>query len=66
MAGKCGDLSVLEFSPENERVASMQLQVAGGKALTVVCANAAVQNTWPSYEYDEYKVMIIKIWKKAL
>jgi len=32
--------AVLEFSPVNERVVSMRLQVAGGKALTVVCAYA--------------------------
>jgi len=32
--------AVLEFSPVYEKVASMRLQVAGGKALTVVCANA--------------------------
>jgi len=32
--------AVLEFAPVNERVASMRLQVAGGKALTVVCAYA--------------------------
>jgi len=32
--------AVLEFSPLNERVASMRLQVAGGEALTVVCAYA--------------------------
>jgi len=30
--------AVLEFLPVNERVASMRLLVAGGKALTVVCA----------------------------
>jgi len=32
--------AVLEFSPVNERVASMRLQVAGGKALTVMYAYA--------------------------
>jgi len=32
--------AVLEFSPVNEKVTSMRLQVAGGKALTVVCAYA--------------------------
>ena len=32
--------AVLEFSPVNERVASMRLKVAGGKALTAVCAYA--------------------------
>ena len=32
--------AVLEFSPVNKRVASMSLQVAGGKALTAVCAYA--------------------------
>jgi len=30
--------AVLEFAPENERVASLLLRVAGYKALTVVCA----------------------------
>jgi len=43
--GGCGDTpwlstTVLEFSPVNERVTSMRLQVTGGKALTVVCAYA--------------------------
>ena len=41
--GGCGDThkspAVLEF-PVNERVASMRLKVAGGKALTAVCAYA--------------------------
>jgi len=32
--------AVLEFSPVNERVTSMRLQVAGEKALTLVCAYA--------------------------
>ena len=32
--------ALLEFSPENERVASLRLRVAGSKALTVVCAYA--------------------------
>jgi len=32
--------AVLEFSPVNERVVSMRLQVTGGKALTVMCAYA--------------------------
>jgi len=32
--------AVLEFSQENERVASLRQQVAGSKALTVVCAYA--------------------------
>jgi len=32
--------AVLEFSPVNERVISMRLQVTWGKALTVVCAYA--------------------------
>ena len=30
--------SMVEFSPLSERVASLWLQVAGGKVLTVVCA----------------------------
>ncbi len=34
--------AVLDFSPLNERVSSMQLQVAGRKALTV-------WSTWPSW-----------------
>lgn len=32
--------TVLEFHPGNERVASLRLRVAGGKALTVICAYA--------------------------
>ena len=32
--------SVLEFSPVDERVASLRLRVEGGKSLTVVCAYA--------------------------
>ena len=32
--------AVLEFSPVNERVTSIRLKVAGGKALTAVCAYA--------------------------
>ena len=32
--------AVLEFSPVNERVASMRLKAAGGKALAAVCAYA--------------------------
>jgi len=43
--------TVLEFSPVNERVASMPLQVAGGKALTVLMHRAAVQSIWvPSWK----------------
>jgi len=44
--------AVLEFSPVNERVASMRLQVAGGKALSVVCVlthQTAVQSIRPSW-----------------
>lgn len=39
---------VLEFSQENERVASMLLRVTGGKALTVVCVET--QNGSSQYQ----------------
>jgi len=44
--------AVLEFSLVNERVASMQLQVAGGKTLTAVCVlmhRTAVKSIRPSW-----------------
>jgi len=42
--------AVLEFSPVNERVASMRLQVAAGKALTVVCASAPnISSEYPAF-----------------
>jgi len=40
---------VMEFCPVNERVASMRLQVAGGKALTVPTHRTAAQSIRPSW-----------------
>ena len=42
--------SVLEFSPVSERVASLRLQVTGGKVLTVVRAYAPISSSdYPAF-----------------